>query len=153
MTSKFPDDLRDLIDLLNVKQVLFIVAGSHAVAFYGHRRAMRDLDLCIDSSAENVERLIAALVEFGFEEPEVRAQQFADEKGIVTIDVPPHSVDFHNRLRVVSFAEAWAARVAGLLGDRSVFFISKELLIKDKQAAGRDKDLADVAAFLEADTR
>lgn len=150
MTPNLPEDLRELVELLNKKQVQFVVVGSHSLAFHGHPRELGDLDLYIESSTENIERLIAALVEFGFEEPELRAHHWSNAETLITVDIPPHSVDFHNALKVVSFAEAWEARVSGLLADQSVFFLSKELLIKDKQAAKRTKDLADLAMLLEA---
>ena len=43
----------------------------------------------------------------------------------------------------VSFEEAWATRIEDELDGLKVGFISRELLLKNKLAAGRDKVLAD----------
>ena len=44
----------------------------------------------------------------------------------------------------VDFEEAWEGKVAGVLDGLSVFFLGLDALLKNKQASGRDKDLADV---------
>lgn len=142
-----PEDVRDLIELLNVKQVQFVVIGGLAVAFHGHSRKIGDFDLFIEDSVENVERLIAALVEFGFAESDLRAQDFRSHGSVVMIDVPPYRVDFLSALEVISFAEVWAARVAGRLAELPVFYISREHLLRCKRASSRDKDRADLTAL------
>jgi hypothetical protein len=44
----------------------------------------------------------------------------------------------------VNFAEAWPARLLTRFADQAVAVLSKEHLIKNKRAAGRTQDLADV---------
>jgi hypothetical protein len=44
----------------------------------------------------------------------------------------------------VSFDDAWASREQGSISDVDVFFISRDLLIRNKRAANRDKDQADI---------
>ncbi|MEM9695255.1 MAG: hypothetical protein AAGA56_22120 [Myxococcota bacterium] len=48
------------------------------------------------------------------------------------------------RIDGVDFDEAWAERERGALDGLPVHFISMNLLLKNKRAAGRDKDLSDV---------
>lgn len=142
-----PEDVRDLIELLNVKQVQFVVIGGLAVAFHGHSRSLRDFDLFIDDSHENLERLIAALVQFGFDEADLRKQDFRDHDSFVMIHVPPYRVDFISGLDGVSSDEIWTARVAGTLAGLPVSYISREHLVRVKRIASREKDLADLAAL------
>jgi hypothetical protein len=50
----------------------------------------------------------------------------------------------------VSFDQAWASRSAGEVEGRTVSFIGREALLKNKQAAGRLKDIADAARLRKA---
>jgi hypothetical protein len=45
----------------------------------------------------------------------------------------------------VSFDEAWASRIETQVESRVVPFIGRDALLKNKQATGRPKDLADIA--------
>jgi hypothetical protein len=47
----------------------------------------------------------------------------------------------------VSWDEAWADRVEGPLGRHSVSFLGRAAFLRDKRAAGRPKDLADIDAL------
>jgi hypothetical protein len=44
----------------------------------------------------------------------------------------------------VDWDEVWAGRIEGMLGSRSVPFIGREAFLRNKRAAGRPKDLADI---------
>lgn len=47
----------------------------------------------------------------------------------------------------VSFADAWAGRVAGRYGDHAVFYLGLDELRRNKRASGRPQDLADLEAL------
>ena len=51
----------------------------------------------------------------------------------------------------VSWDEVWESREQGLLGSRTVAFIGREAFLRNKRAAGRPKDLADIDALREPD--
>lgn len=57
----------DLLRRLNAHQVRYLVIGGHAVSFHGNPRPMKDLDLWIDSTAENAARVAGAVAELGFQ--------------------------------------------------------------------------------------
>lgn len=59
-----PDFVECLAALLRT-QSRFLVVGAHALAVYGVPRATGDIDIWIDRSPENTERVWAALIEFG----------------------------------------------------------------------------------------
>jgi hypothetical protein len=44
----------------------------------------------------------------------------------------------------MSFEEAWASRVPFEVATRTVHFIGRDALLRNKRASGRAKDLADV---------
>jgi hypothetical protein len=47
----------------------------------------------------------------------------------------------------VDWTEIWTDRVEGPFGQRTVPYIGRETLIRNKRAAGRPKDLSDVDAL------
>ena len=53
-------------------------------------------------------------------------------------------IDVPTEIDGVDFAEAWTARLLTQFADQPISVLSKEHLIKNKRAAGRMQDLADV---------
>ena len=59
---------RDFIDLLRAfadADVRFLVVGAYALAFYGRPRATGDLDVWVEATPDNAERVMRALGAFG----------------------------------------------------------------------------------------
>jgi hypothetical protein len=46
-------DFEELLKLLNARHVRAIIVGGHALAFHGHPRYTKDLDVFIEPSAAN----------------------------------------------------------------------------------------------------
>lgn len=143
------DDFRDLLVELHDAGAEFVVVGGHAVAFHGHPRATKDLDVLVRPSPENAERVYRALGSFGapLQAFEVGVDDFASYDGILQIGVPPRRIDIINRASGISFDEAVAAGECFEVVGRSVRVIGRDALLKNKRAAGRPQDLADVAAL------
>jgi hypothetical protein len=62
---KLPDDFRDLLLELVGAGAEFVVVGGHAVAFHGHPRATKDLDVLVRAEADNARKVYQALAAFG----------------------------------------------------------------------------------------
>ena len=55
---------QDFVDLLRAfvaREVRFLIVGAYALAVHGRPRATGDLDIWIDATPENADRVIAAL--------------------------------------------------------------------------------------------
>jgi len=88
-----------------------------------------------------------ALADFGAPLAGFHPSDFNDEAGSVfQIGVPPNRIDILQKITAVSFDEAWETRVGEIL----VPVISSDLLIRNKLAVGRPRDLLDVADIREA---
>lgn len=55
------EDLLTLCKALNAEGVRYVLIGGFAVILHGFVRAMKDIDLLIDASVENVQRLKRAM--------------------------------------------------------------------------------------------
>ena len=77
--TELPDDFRDLLLELADAGAEFVLLGGHAVAFHGHPRATKDMDVLIRATASNAERVYQALAAFGapLEAFQVGAADFA----------------------------------------------------------------------------
>ena len=140
-------DFRDLLVALHDEGAEFLVVGAYAVAFHGSPRATGDLDVLVRPTSENAGRVFRALTTFGA--PLVRAgvgaEDFARPGTVYQIGVAPRRIDVLTEISGVAFEDAWSTREPASLEGRTVHFIGREALLRNKQAAGRPKDLADLA--------
>lgn len=138
-------DLREFVELLNSHGIDYVIVGGHAVSFHGHPRFTGDIDFFIRPSPENAARLLAALDAFGFGGLGLAAADFSSPGRVVQLGRPPNRIDLLTTLSGVTFEEAWASRVPATLDGLAVFFPSREILLRNKEATGRAKDIADAA--------
>jgi len=120
------------------------VVGGYAVAFHGRPRFTKDIDVFVEPSIENAERLLAALADFGFGNLGLTASDFSPARQIVQLGVAPQRIDLLTTIDGVTFEEAWLHRETGPFGSETVNYISLADLIRNKQASGRPQDLQDI---------
>ena len=143
------EDFRDILAELLSARAQFLVVGAHAVAVHGIPRATGDLDVWIDTRADNVPRVWSALVRFGapVETPGVTLQDLTRPGMIVQIGFPPRRIDIMTSVTGLVFEAAWTSRITHHVDDLEVPFIGRAALLENKRATGRPKDLADVDAL------
>ena len=86
-------DFREFFQSLNDHNVRYLVIGGYAVAFHGHPRYTRDIDVWIGTDKENAENLITALHDFGFSSLGLKAEDFLNPEDIVQLGYPPNRID------------------------------------------------------------
>ena len=141
-----------MVELLNSRNVEYVVVGAHALAFHGHPRYTGDLDLLVRSSAENARRLADALIEFGFGSSGLTQGNFEKPDQIIQLGYPPNRIDLLTSISGVSFDEVWGTREQSTLDGVPVSYIGKTTFVRNKLASGRTKDAADVEALGETGT-
>jgi hypothetical protein len=146
---EFPDDFRDLLVELADARAEFVVLGGHAVAFHGHPRATKDLDVLVRATRANAARVYRALAAFGAPLAlfDVAERDFASYEGVLQIGVPPRRIDILNRADGINFDDAIQTGDGFELEGRRVPVIGLQALLRNKQAAGREQDLADIKAL------
>lgn len=146
------DDWLELLSALANAEVRFLVVGAHALAVHGIPRGTQDLDVWIERSAENAARAWRALAAFGapLESIGVSVADLEQPNVVVQLGLPPNRIDLMTGISgVADFSLAWSRRVEGPVRGRPIPFLGRADLIRNKRAAGRPKDLADVAALEE----
>jgi hypothetical protein len=124
------------------------VVGGFAVAVHGAPRYTKDLDIWLEVSTENADRIVAVLDEFGFASLGLRAVDFLDSDVVIQLGYEPNRVDFITKLTGVEFAEAYAARISTTISGIEVPVIDRGSLIANKRALGRPHDLEDAKELI-----
>ena len=137
-------DLKEFVELLSALDVHFLVVGAFAVAYHGYPRYTADIDLFIERSPQNAERLLEAIHQFGFGDVGLTNQDFLREDQVIQLGVAPNRIDIMTHISGVTFEEAWESREVGEIGGLRLPFISRGLLKRNKTASGRTQDLADL---------
>ena len=140
-------DFDEFIGCLTAHGVEFVIVGAYALAYHGAPRFTGDLDILVRPTASNASRLLKALDDFGFPTPNLSATDVADERRMIEMGVPPVQIHVMSTISGVDWTEIWERRVDGPFGDRTVAYIGRDTLIRNKRAAARPKDLADIDAL------
>ena len=136
-------DLREFVELLNSNAIDYLVVGGHAVSFHGYPRYTGDIDFFLRAAPESARRILQLVGAFGFGDLGLTEADFASPSGVVQLGRPPNRIDLLLGITGVTFEEAWATRVPGELDGLPVFYPSREVLLRNKDATGRLKDAAD----------
>jgi predicted nucleotidyltransferase len=140
-------DFKEFIQSLNDNQVRYLIVGGYAVAFHGHPRYTKDIDIWIEMTQKNSENTIQALEQFGFGSLGLKKEDFLIPDQIIQLGYPPSRIDLITTLSGVDFASCYASRVQINIDGIQVNFIDLDNLIKNKQASGRHQDLADLESL------
>jgi uncharacterized protein YpmS len=136
-------DFREFIELLNEHEVRYLVVGGYAVAFHGHPRYTKDLDVWIELSPVNAGNVILALEDFGFGSLGLKTEDFLESDQIIQLGYPPNRIDILTTLKKVKFEDCYKERVEIEIRGLKINFINLENLKQNKRATGRPQDLAD----------
>jgi hypothetical protein len=144
------DDWADLLHALLDTGARFLVVGAHALAIHGVPRGTQDLDIWIDPTADNSERVWRGLAAFGapLQSLQISLDDLQRPDTVIQLGLPPNRIDLLTTITgLPDFDRAWAGRVEHLVRGRSVSFLGRAALIENKRATGRRKDLGDLEAL------
>jgi len=116
---------------------------------HGYPRATGDIDIWVDASIENAEKLYGVLAEFGVPLSDINERTFAHKGIILQIGIAPRRIDMTTHIDGVEFREAYDTRKIVEIEGLEIPFISKESLIRNKRATGREKDALDARRLAE----
>ncbi|MBU2444407.1 MAG: nucleotidyltransferase [Bacteroidetes bacterium] len=137
-------DFKEFIQSLNDNKVKYLVVGGYAVAFHGYPRYTKDLDIWIWINESNIQKLLKAITDFGFEDLNLKAEDFLDRESVVQLGYPPNRIDLIGELIGVDFETCYENMVKITIDNVEMNFIDLENLVKNKKALGRHQDLADL---------
>lgn len=141
---KLPEDFKEFIELLNAHQVKYLIVGGYAVGFHSRPKFTHDIDFWIENSENNARKVLSVLMDFGFGELDVKISDLTNPDMVIQLGYAPLRIDIITDLSGLNFSESYSRKVKGNYLGVDTYFISINDLIKNKEMAGRDKDLLDV---------
>ncbi|MCH7722830.1 MAG: hypothetical protein IIC76_05740 [Bacteroidetes bacterium] len=143
-TIHLPPDFKEFFQLLNSHKVHYLVIGGYAVAYHGYPRATGDIDIWITTNPDNAKKIVQAIKEFGFADPDISEEIFLKEDQVIRMGVPPLRIELLTTISGVDFKSCYANRIDETLDDVTISFIGLEDLKQNKKASGRHIDLNDL---------
>jgi predicted nucleotidyltransferase len=146
MGNIFKEDFRDFIHEFNDYNVRYILVGGYSVILHGYSRTTGDMDIWVDRTLENYNRIKLAFLNFGMPVFDMTEEKFLnnDESDVFTFGRAPVSIDLMTKVKGLDFEECY---------NNAVFFDEDGLkirtiniidLISAKKASGRAKDINDL---------
>lgn len=131
---------------LQSEEARFLIVGAYAVAVHGAPRSTGDIDIWVRPDFDNAERVWKALVAFGapVEAMDLTPADLSRSGMVYQIGQPPRRIDIITQISGVEFDDAWEDRVSETVDGLELPFLGREDLLKNKLAAARTKDLADI---------
>ena len=142
------DNFIDFLVLLAQRDVKFMVVGGYAYILHVQSRYTKDLDIWVQPTPDNLERLRLASLEFAsvdFPVQDALSLLETTRLGFPLVGLEPNKIEVLLRIKAVEFDSAYARAVPVQLRDATVMFIHPHDQIRNKRAAGRPRDLADAA--------
>lgn len=136
-------DYKDMLQVLLDHGVKFLLVGAYAMGAHGYPRATGDIDIWIEPSEENSERVYGSMVAFGAPLHDIDETTFAKPGIVFQIGVAPRRIDIITAISGVGFNDAYQQRQIVDIEGLSIPILSLVDLIRNKRATGRDKDRLD----------
>lgn len=150
MPEKLSQDMKELLEVFNAREVQYLVIGAHALGVYTEPRATKDLDIWVNPTSENARRVFEALKSFGAPLTGTTEEFFTERNTFLIIGVVPNRIDILKSIPGAEFEECWQAKRTLDIGGVKAHFPSPEHLLAAKLAAGRPQDLVDATKLKKA---
>ncbi|MFI5222053.1 MAG: DUF6036 family nucleotidyltransferase [Bacteroidia bacterium] len=145
MGSIFNQDFIDFIDAFNQNKVEYILVGGFSVIAHGFGRSTGDMDIWVNKTGENYDRIVLAFNQFKMPVFDMTVKKFLSNKNdVFRFGRTPSQIDLLTSLKGVEFSDAFKNAEMKILEKTELRTLSREDLIKAKQASNRLKDQLDI---------
>ena len=141
----FNQDFKEFVELLIHHKAEYLIVGGYAVGIHGHPRYTGDLDIWLNPTPENADRILACVNEFGFASFGLKRNDFTKEGNIIQLGYPPLRIDLLTQIDGVTFSVCFLNKTQIEIEGLLVNFIGYQDLLKNKRESGRLRDLDDIA--------
>jgi predicted nucleotidyltransferase len=146
MGNIFNQDFREFIEELNKADVRYILVGGFSVILHGYSRTTGDMDIWVDRTRENYQKIKIAFLNFGMPVFDMNEENFLYHQNwdVFTFGVPPSAIDMMVNVKGLEFNSCFEQSVYFEEDGLMIRTIHLADLIKAKQATRRSKDLDDL---------
>ena len=146
MANIFHEDFRDFLNALNKADVRYILVGGYSVVLHGYSRTTGDMDIWMERTSENYNRIIKAFQIFGMPLFDMTESNFLSHPiwDVFTFGTPPVAIDIMVKIEGLNFEDVFQKAVYFEDDDLKIRTINRNDLIAAKKIAGRAKDINDL---------
>jgi hypothetical protein len=146
MGNIFQEDFRDFLTALNKQQVRYLLVGGFAVILHGYSRTTGDMDIWVERTPENYQRIKQAFLQFGMPVFDMTEENFLSHPNwdVFTFGLPPVAIDLMIKVKGLDFETCFENATYFEDNDLQIRTINRADLLKAKKMAGRSKDLNDI---------
>ncbi len=146
MGNIFNEDFRDFINCFNKDNVKYILVGGYSVILHGYSRTTGDMDLWVERTSENYQKIKSAFLHFGMPVFDMTEDAFLNniKFDVFTFGNPPSSIDIMVAVKGLNFEECCKNAIYFEEDGLPIRTIYIGDLINAKKASGRPKDLDDL---------
>lgn len=146
MANIFHEDFRDFLNALNEAEVQYILVGGYSVVLHGYSRTTGDMDLWMERTSDNYNRLKKAFHLFGMPVFDMTEDNFLSHPiwDVFTFGTPPVAIDIMVKLEGLNFEDVFQKAIYFEDDDLKIRTINRNDLIAAKKIAGRAKDINDL---------
>ncbi|NJM12516.1 MAG: hypothetical protein HC889_12160 [Synechococcaceae cyanobacterium SM1_2_3] len=137
-------DFKEFVELLNRHEAEYLIVGGYAVGIHGYPRYTGDLDVWINPTMENAQKMIKVLNDFGFSSFGLAEADFIKPGNVIQMGYPPFRIDVLTKIDGVEFDDCYPYRISIRHDQILLNVIGINELKKNKKVAGRPKDLDDL---------
>ena len=146
MSGIVQEDFLEFIAALNGQQVEYLIVGGYAVIYHGYPRTTGDLDVWVNKTEENYDRLVKTFEDFGMPTFDMTKENFLSkpELDVFAFGRSPVSIEILNSVKGLKFEGAFENSVTTEMSGVEVRLLSREDLLVAKRAANRPRDINDI---------
>lgn len=147
MGNIFNNDFRDFILALNKANVEYILVGGYSVILHGYKRVTGDMDVWVNKTAYNYDKIVRAFGIFGMPVFDMTREKFLlqeVESEVFRFGISPSRIDLMTTVKGLEFDQCNATATWYQDEEIKVKLIHYRQLIEAKEASGRDKDKIDI---------
>jgi len=145
--TRLPSRIAQVCQLLNADYARYVVVGAIAMQLWGTTRATRDINILIDPTHENAERVLRALAQLPFGVAAEFTPADVVSRGVTMIGDTPN-VDILTRAWNLQWTDAERGLAVFTVDGVNVPTVSIPGLIESKRT-GRLQDIADIQVLEE----
>jgi hypothetical protein len=146
MGNIFNPDFQEFLLALNKNEVHYVLVGGYSVIYHGFPRTTGDLDLFVEVSKSNYQKLVKAFDQFQMPIFDMTEDSFLyqSEINVYTFGRPPVCIEILKEISGFTFHEIYNNALNTIFEEIPMKVIHLNDLKRNKQMSGRAKDLNDL---------
>lgn len=146
MGNIFNPDFQDFLIALNKAEVKYVLVGGYSVIYHGFPRTTGDLDIFVEVSKDNYDKLVVAFKDFQMPLFDMTEDSFLHkiDINVYTYGRPPVCIEILKEISGFSFHEIYQNALETVFEEIQMKVIHLKDLRKNKKVSGRAKDINDL---------